>query len=27
VAERGKIVRQEHLGETGRLIVAYDRRG
>lgn len=27
VAERGKIVQQEHLGETGRLIIAYDRRG
>ena len=27
VGERGKIVRQEHLGETGRLIVSYDRRG
>lgn len=27
VAARGAIRRQEHLGETGRLIVAYDRRG
>ena len=27
VAARGKIMRQERLGETGRLIVAYDRGG
>jgi hypothetical protein len=27
VAKRGAIVREERLGETGRLIVAYDRKG
>ena len=27
VAVRGNVVRQEHLGGDGRLIVAYDRRG
>ena len=27
VASRGAIVRQDRLGETGRLIVSYDRRG
>lgn len=27
VSQRGRIVRQEHLGETGRLIIAYDREG
>jgi ribosomal protein L11 methylase PrmA len=27
VAARGAIVRQDRLGETGRLIVSYDRRG
>ncbi|MCY7338713.1 MAG: class I SAM-dependent methyltransferase [Sphingomonas bacterium] len=27
VGQRGAIRRQEHLGETGRLIVAYDKRG
>ena len=27
VAARGTITRQEHLGENGRLIVAYDRHG
>jgi len=27
VAARGAITRQAHLGEAGRLIIAYDRRG
>jgi ribosomal protein L11 methylase PrmA len=27
VARRGRIVRQEHLAETGRLIIQYDRTG
>lgn len=27
VGQRGKIRRREHLGESGRLIVAYDKRG